>query len=203
MTAISPNASFWDRIAPRYAQKPVSNPDAYEETLARTRVHLRAADRAYEVGCGTGSTALRLAEDVASYTAADVSEGMISIARDKAWDSPVRGLQFEVADHTAIARADVILAFNLLHLVPDPNATIRSIYDTLPSGGRFISKTPCLARMWYLRPVIGAMRLVGKAPPVVFLSDDGLQNAIRDVGFDIVESDVLPVPSRFVVAVKP
>ena len=74
-TAISYNdaAPFWDKIAPRYAKKPVADPAAYEEKLARVRALLRAEDRVLEIGCGTGSTALRLASRVAEITATDIS----------------------------------------------------------------------------------------------------------------------------------
>ena len=68
---------FWDRHAAKYAEKPIADPTAYEEKLARVRSLLRATDHVLEIGCGTGSTALRLAPGVAKITATDVSSGMI------------------------------------------------------------------------------------------------------------------------------
>ena len=64
---------FWDRIAPKYAKSPVRDQQAYEATLARTRSYLGAEDKVLELGCGTGSTALILADAVAEYTATDLS----------------------------------------------------------------------------------------------------------------------------------
>ena len=77
------DAAFWDRFAPRYARMALRNPEAHEQTLEEVRAHLLPQDHVLEHGCGTGSTALRLAGDVAAYTAADFSQGMIDIAEDK------------------------------------------------------------------------------------------------------------------------
>ena len=75
---------FWDKVAPKYAKRPIADMSAYDRTLARTATYLHESDRVLELGCGTGTTALRLADRVAAYTASDLSPGMIRIAREKA-----------------------------------------------------------------------------------------------------------------------
>jgi len=62
-------ASFWDKTAKKYAAQPIGNMDAYTETLVRTRTYLHPDHKVLELGCGTGTTALRLADAVADYTA--------------------------------------------------------------------------------------------------------------------------------------
>ncbi|MEQ9811291.1 MAG: class I SAM-dependent methyltransferase, partial [Azospirillaceae bacterium] len=52
---------FWDRAAPKYSRQPVKNVAAWDVTLERTRRHMSPTDHVLEVGCGTGSSALRLA----------------------------------------------------------------------------------------------------------------------------------------------
>jgi len=52
---------FWDRGARKYARGAVADPAGYERTLDRTRGLLRPDHGVLELGCGTGSTALRLA----------------------------------------------------------------------------------------------------------------------------------------------
>ncbi|MDU8910158.1 class I SAM-dependent methyltransferase [Aestuariicoccus sp. MJ-SS9] len=198
------DAAFWDRIAERYAARPVGNPDAYEATLARVSAWLTPEARVIELGCGTGSTALRLAGAVAAYRGTDVAPGMIAIARAK--DAPPQ-LSFEVADATGglTGGADVVLAFNLLHLVNDLPGLLAEVHEALPEGGLFISKTPCLGGKWWLRPVIAAMQWLGKAPsPVAFLRTDMLEAALLDAGFAIEERGDYPArpPSRFLVARK-
>ena len=73
------DALWWDRVARKYAKSKISNIPAYEKTLERVRSHLRADANVLELGCGTGSTALLLAEGVGSYVGTDLSSEMIEI----------------------------------------------------------------------------------------------------------------------------
>ncbi len=206
------DAAFWDRIAEKYARDPVADVAAYEATLAATRAHLKPGDRVIELGCGTGSTALRLADAVAGYHGTDISPEMIRIARAKAEAAGAGNLTFSVGEVEADALAepaslDVVTSFNHLHLVADPQATIRAAAALLRPGGLFISKTMCLAETWkfrLMRPLIGAMKLVGKAPSVVrFFSIRELESMVTRAGLEIVETADQAYPRRFIVARKP
>ena len=53
---------FWDKLAKKYAKRPIKNIQAYNETMEHTKSHLSAEDKVLEVGCGTGSSALLLAD---------------------------------------------------------------------------------------------------------------------------------------------
>ena len=55
-----PSSKFWDRIAARYARKPVADEAAYRRKLAVTRDYLAPDMDVLEFGCGTGSTAIVL-----------------------------------------------------------------------------------------------------------------------------------------------
>ena len=77
-------AKFWDRIAEKYARDPIENMDGYLYTVERTRSYLNPSDKALELGCGTGTTALDLAGSVSHLLATDISSNMIKIAQDKA-----------------------------------------------------------------------------------------------------------------------
>ncbi len=211
MTAMTrtDHASFWDRAARKYAKSKIGDVPAYETTMARTRVHLRATDRVLEMGCGTASTALLLAPDVAHITASDISGEMIAIGKEKVWDdgitnvTPVHGV---IGDPGLDGPYDAILAFNLLHLMPEAERAIAQAFAQLPSGGHFISKTPCMAgKRWFLGPLVGAMRMVGKAPDVRFFRVAELEQIITETGFEIVETGDYPnkMPSHFIVARKP
>lgn len=97
------DARFWDRAARRYAKARIGDERGYERTLERTRALLAPEARVLELGCGTGSTALRLAGGVARYLATDISEKMIGIAQDKHAQGPIPGLEFRVATAESIA----------------------------------------------------------------------------------------------------
>jgi ubiquinone/menaquinone biosynthesis C-methylase UbiE len=184
---------FWDRAARGYAARPVADSKAYETTLERTRAWLEPTDDALEIGCGTGSTAVRLAPHVSSITATDISPEMIAIAEERRSGGGPGNVTFLAAalsdarlESTAF---DVVMAFNVLHLLEDlPDALIR-IGRLLKPGGLLISKTPCLGDMSVvLRLAIPAMQLLGKAPPVSYFGKDALRRAMQEAGFDIEET---------------
>lgn len=185
-------ARFWDKLARKYAADPVADPAGYERTLARTRELLSPTQRVLEIGCGTGTTALHLAASTGHMLATDVSAEMIAIAREKLAAAPQPKLEFAVADAdaTAFGQAsyDVVLAFNLLHLVSDLDATLDSVMRALEPGGLFISKTACLGDMnVFIRKLfVPIMRLLGKAPPVICFDEPTLQAAITRHGFELV-----------------
>lgn len=201
-------AAFWDEIAAKYAAQPIKNERAYAETLDRTRAHLSAEARVLEVGCGTGSTAVRLAPEVAHITATDISEAMLEIGRGRAREAGVENVDFEQVGlpDTPLAAAayDAVLAFNALHLVRDLEAVLASLHTALQPGGLLISKTVCLAeqtRLWAVPLTV--LRLLGKAPYVRLLTFADVERAMVDAGFEIVETGLYPAPhSRFVVARK-
>ena len=202
------DAAFWDRIAPKYAKSKISNPGAYEETLARVRTYLSPDQSVLELGCGTGSTALLLAEGAGDYTATDISSGMIEIANGKLPDHQGKAPTFRVGGVSpsdyAGERYNTVLAFNLLHLLPDLKGGLGLARDLLPEGGLFISKTPCIGGKWYFRPMVKVMQLFGRAPYVSFLDVDELDRMIEQAGFRIIETGLYPptTPSRFIVARK-
>ncbi|POF32246.1 class I SAM-dependent methyltransferase [Roseibium marinum] len=211
------NAKFWTRLSRKYASHPIKDQAAYEKTLARTVEHLGPEDAVLELGCGTGTTAMRLAGKVRSYLATDFAGGMIEIAEERLADerrqeTAHEGLGFLVADAFDARVAptgghagyDAVLAYNFFHLVDEPEELLARVRSLLKPGGLYISKTVCLKdRAWLFAPLIGFMRLIGKAPYVNLLSIRSLEETIRQAGFEIIETGNYPEPrSRFVVARK-
>lgn len=206
------SATFWDKIAPRYAKSPIRDVDAYHYTRERTRSYLKATDTVLELGCGTGSTALELAPSVQKITATDISGGMIDIARGKAREAGIGNARFLTAAATDAmpddGPYDVVLAHNLWHLVPGTEVAIEKVRGMVQPGGLFISKTPCLAqpglgwRFGLMILAIPLMQAFGKAPFVRKFSIAELETMITDAGFEIIESGNFPAvpPSRYIVA---
>lgn len=190
--SIASDARFWDRSSRRYARSTIADRDGYERTLERTRALLRPTDDVLELGCGTGTTALRLANGVQSYLATDISGGMIAIAEEKLAAEPVPTLSFRTATAETLvhdeSRFDAVLGFNYLHLVRDVPGTLHGIHALLKPAGLFISKTPCLGDM---NPLIRllllpAMRAVGLAPHVSSFGASALEQLIIGGGFEIL-----------------
>lgn len=202
-------ARFWDRAAAKYAKSKIKNMPAYEATLARVQSYLKPTDTVLELGCGTGSTALLLADNVAQYTASDISPNMIEIARGKAAETGLDNLKFTVAPVIDAPFApdsfDAVLGFSILHLVDDLPGTLGWLHRVLKPGGLLISKTACLRGMNPLiRVILPAMQWVGLAPYVGVFNSDALEKSVRDAGFEIVESRVFDGAKgvRFIVARK-
>lgn len=214
-TRITTSALFWDKVARKYAASPIKDMETYEVWLARVAEHLGPEDHVLEVGCGTGSTALRLAPGVKSYLSTDYSAGMIEIAAEKLKTDPVANLQFLQADPFderlepggmgGDVGYDAVLAFSFLHLTDDPQATVQRVSALLKPGGLFISKTVCLgAKRWLFGPLIAVMRLFGKAPRVHMMSEADTDALMEQAGFEIIEKTTYgkSLHSRFLVARK-
>jgi ubiquinone/menaquinone biosynthesis C-methylase UbiE len=192
MQTVAHDPTFWDRIARKYANEPIRDMAGYERTIDRTRQLLCITDNVLEIGCGTGTSALTLADGVASIVGTDASSEMIAIARQKAAARGCANAEFSVApaesDAGIATGHDAVLAFNLLHLVADRAAVLRNVRDQLKQGGLFISKTPCLAEMNILiRLAVPVMRMVGRAPYVSFFSAPDLEGEITRAGFEVIE----------------
>jgi ubiquinone/menaquinone biosynthesis C-methylase UbiE len=192
MTSISADARFWDRAARKYAKDPIKDMAGYERTLDRTRQYLVGTSVVLEIGCGTGTTALRLAPHVSRILATDVSGEMVEIAREKATAQGCTNIEFSVATpHDASwpeSAVDAVLALNVLHLIAGRGAALSSLHRTLKPGGLLITKTPCLSEMNPLiRLAVPVMRAIGKAPYVDFFTAAELEREIEAAGYTIVE----------------
>lgn len=192
MTDAISDARFWNRVARKYATDPIKDMAGYERTVDRTRHLLNGSATVLEIGCGTGTTALRLAPHVARLVATDISSEMIAIAREKAAAQNQSNVEFAAAPaHHAPwpdGTFDAVLAFNVLHLVTDRPALYAKLLAALKPGGLLISKTACLMEMNRLiRLAVPVMRVIGKAPYVDFFTADELEREIAAAGFAIVE----------------
>ncbi|MGV1761478.1 class I SAM-dependent methyltransferase [Rhizobium sp. A22-96] len=193
--SIESDARFWDRASSNYAKGAIADQAGYERTLESTRALLNSGDRILELGCGTGTTALRLAGDVQDYLATDISAQMIAIARERRIDNPMANLRFRTTTAEAVTPGPVpfnaVLGFNYLHLVRDLPGTLRHIHDLLTADGLFISKTPCVGEMNPLvrLALLPAMQAIGKAPYAGVFRASELSKQISAAGFDIIATE--------------
>lgn len=201
--------AFWDRHAPKYAQKPIADVTAYEEKLRCVTALLRPTDRVLEIGCGTGGTARKIAPAVAHVTATDLSAEMIRIARSRSDGDTARTpefLQAEAAQDISGHPFDVICAFSVLHLVDDIPTVLDTAFRQMKSGGHFVSKTVCLkdAPLW-MRTMVRVLMAVRIAPNVIILSRAEVTRHLIRAGFEVDQTRYFGQNrlSPFIVARKP
>jgi 2-polyprenyl-3-methyl-5-hydroxy-6-metoxy-1,4-benzoquinol methylase len=204
---------LWNDIAESYAARPVEDPAAFERKIALTKARMHSGQTVLDIGCGTGSLALRLADTGAEVHGLDLSPEMVRIARGKAADAVAERVHFHVGPFDdsfttfGPSSLDGVCAYSILHLVEDLPGTLAHIHRMLKPGGFFVSSTVCLAGGWVpYGPLLWAMRAVGKAPWVALIRPDDLQQAMVDAGFVDVEAPDVGVTDKtvcFVVARKP
>lgn len=191
-TALPREARFWDKIADRYAAKPVPDAEIYARKLEITRRYLTPESQVVEFGCGTGSTAIAHAPHVRQVLATDISPRMIEIAREKAREAGTDNVRFEVTSIGDLRQppesVDVVLGLSILHLVPDLDATLATVHDMLKPRGVFVSSTACLGDgMTWFAPILALGRVFGVFPPVTMLRAQGLRDALTRHGFALEE----------------
>ncbi len=181
---------IWNLIAKHYAKAPIANMAAYEKKLALTREQLSSESSLFELGCGTGSTAISHAPFVDKIVAIDIAYKMLDIAKSKALENRITNIEFEQASiedySTDPASFDAALAMSILHIVTDRKKTLQKIHELLKPGGVFISSTVCMDKIgmgWKIF-VRGAafLRLI---PLVSFLDKNKLVEDISNSGFQI------------------
>ncbi len=99
-----------------------------------------APARVADLGCGTGTLSLLLADEGYAVDGVDVSPEMVRLARQKGGDRP--DVRFAEADasnpplepHTF----DVVLCRHVLWAMPDPAAALQRWIDLLAPGGRLL-----------------------------------------------------------------
>jgi ubiquinone/menaquinone biosynthesis C-methylase UbiE len=184
------SAKFWDRIAKRYAGKPIADEAAYQKKLKVTQEYLQPDMEALELGCGTGSTALIHAPHVKHLHAIDYSAKMIEIAKRKAERHNITNITFEQMDVDTVSfpdqSLDVVLGLSLLHLLVNKEEVTKRVYNMLKPGGIFVTSTACIAdTMKFFKVIAPIGRFVGLMPYLSIFTTEELQGFICDAGFAI------------------
>ena len=205
---------FWDRASKNYDKTEERFEYIHSKSRENTKKYLNGSNIVLDYGCGTGTTSCEIANRVKEIHAIDISSKMIEIAKRKAVASKVENINFSQTDifdkRYKKESFDVILAFNMLHTVIDPQVVMRRIYELLKPEGLFISVTPCLReKMAFLVNIqIQLVRIlckIGVIPiPIRRLKSSELDDLLVNGDFQTIDTEKLykGASSYFVVAKK-
>ncbi len=199
---------FWDGRAASYDGAD-DDGQADPTMLGDIQRHLRPGDRLLDFGCATGTYTLAVAGSVAAVEGRDLSGKMIAIAQQKAAAQGVANAHFSAGplDQAGYEAGsfDVVLALNVLHLLPDAAGTLAQLSALLSPGGRLITETPCLGQK---RSLIGlfmrGLSKVGIVPHLNALSSADIDALVAGAGLQQTEAELRPgrIGSYFLVATK-
>lgn len=127
----------FDRVAHVYDETRGLPPDIAKcvaEELARILAQVAATPRVVEIGVGTGRIAVPLSRCGVRVTGIDLSPKMLARLREKSGDVDVLlGEASRLPFRSGVF--DAALFVHILHLVPDPEATLRAALDLVRPGG--------------------------------------------------------------------
>jgi SAM-dependent methyltransferase len=162
----------------------------------------KAGEKILDVGCGTGTTSLALAECVGAsghVTGIDISQPMLTLAKSRGVAKT--NLQFELADAATHAFAgDHDLLFSRLGVMffDDPIGAFANLHRACKPGGRlaFICWRTLAENPWAGAPLMAARPLLPpQAPPdpdapgpFAFADPQRILSVLTDVGFHNVET---------------
>lgn len=133
----------FDAAATAYDRLVGMNP-GYHANLRRAATSARqAGPRILDAGCGTGAStaALLTAVPDANVVAVDASGGMLDVARAKQWPGSVRFVHSRVEQLPEAGVSgpfDAAFAAYLVRNLPDPDATLATLWRLLRPGGLLV-----------------------------------------------------------------
>lgn len=167
------------------------------DAFGLARAAVRAGERVIDVGCGCGSSTLRLAERVGpsgSVLGVDVSQMMLERARERARALPnVAFVEADVTTHAFAGDAHLIYSRLGVMFFADPEAAFTNLRRALRPGGRLcvVCWRDHESNPWHLVPLRAAAHLVELPPPpppgapgpFSFADPDRVTHILRSAGF--------------------
>ena len=144
--ALTSRRAAWDAEAARFDEAPdhgLRDPAIRAAWRALLLAHLPPATaRVADLGCGTGTLSVLLAEQGYAVSGVDLSPEMVARARAKAAAAPGTDAGFAVGDAAdpplPDGSFDVVLSRHVLWALPDPAAGLARWVDLLAPGGRLV-----------------------------------------------------------------
>lgn len=194
---------YWDRHAKNYDRSALVLGKAMPAMLKRIQQVVRGKNRVLEVAAGTGLITAVLASEAREVVATDYAQAMVEqlearmqgSTRVKCAQADLYALPFEAHSF------DVVVAANVLHLVPDLDAALQALGQMLRPGGTLLLPTPCHDQTmlsWVLSRVLAVTGFPGQRRFTL----RSLSSAVEAAGFSVQRSELLsgPIPIGYLEA---
>ena len=135
---------FWDKIAGLYDLfENIYNRNVYRATGKIVASFISENDLVLECACGTGEISRFIAPVCRKLYATDYSTGMLKQAKRKL--SAFSNVSVGKADMTALKvkdnSFDIVVAGNVIHLLPEPEKAMGELFRVCKDGGKLIIPT--------------------------------------------------------------
>ena len=135
---------FWDKVSGVYDLfENIYNKSVYQATGESVAKYIKNTDRVLECACGTGAISIFIAPVCKNLFVSDYSVGMLKQARKKL--KKYDNIDYRRVDITNIKAKDnsfdVVVAGNVIHLLPDPRRAMNELTRVCKDGGRLIIPT--------------------------------------------------------------
>jgi ubiquinone/menaquinone biosynthesis C-methylase UbiE len=194
---------FWEKTASRYDRvtkgllgRPL--PRAAELTAAA----VAGAGDVLEVAAGTGLLTAAIAPGARRVVATDLADNMLAILRERMKRAGIANVETARRDIDDLgyppATFDVVVAGNVLHLVPDLDRALDALCHVLRPGGKLVAPTFVhdeTLRSKVLSRVFGAFMVMHRR-----FTAASLRDALERHGLRVVNAETIggPIPIAFV-----
>lgn len=199
---------LWDKLSVNFDKRVKKHEQTYIKYVEKTGKHLNDKAIVLDFACGTGLIANEIAEYVQKIYAIDISSKMIEAAKRKADKIKIKNIDFaqsSIFDEKYEKESfDVILTFNVLHILEDTHKIMQRINELLKPGGLIISATPCLGeKQTFLNILIYFLKKTGIVRYMNVFKTRKLEDLIAKRNFRIVETETMHhSPTNYFIAAK-
>ena len=135
---------FWDKVSGVYDLfENIYNKSVYQSTGESVAKYIKNTDRVLECACGTGAISIFIAPVCKELIVSDYSVGMLKQAKKKLKNYD--NIDYRRVDITDIEAEDnsfdVVVAGNVIHLLPDPQRAMNELTRVCKDGGRLVIPT--------------------------------------------------------------
>lgn len=187
-------AKIWDRLSRLYDKIIKKDKLAYEQIIKMIKQSSRKEDKILEIGTATGVVAFGLANHFKTLQATDFSHKMIQIAKDKSEKIDINNIIFSVEDACNLSYCndefDVVIAANILHIMPEPKKALAEVKRVLVDGGILYAPTFVYNKGLKIKFFSKFGSIIGFKIHNKW-TQENFKNFLADQGFTIIDSKVL------------